>query len=221
MDSPTRIEWQSLTVGNSAALYIISKPDTVAAGTLGHASFHDVTGGGNLNIHGKIDADSPLRLQNASGGNIVIGNRADIYAPDITLTTLRAADPTAYLATGEGRFEGTSSNPASVIANADLLATSGSAQVLGAYVVVNQQGKLEAPSGKVRLFAGPNANVQPASVTFTQLVDEISSVRKMAAREFKLGSFCQIGDCRGKAENIKMMTNRNLVYFGPLGFWLW
>ncbi len=89
-----------------------------------------------MNIHGKIRTGGPLTLHNASGGNIAIGNRADIYAPDITLTTLRAA----YLATGTGRFDGASSNPASVIVNGDLLATSGSSQVLGAYVVVNQQG---------------------------------------------------------------------------------
>ncbi len=207
--SPTRIEWQGLTVGNSAALYIISKPDTVATGALGHASFHDVAGGGNLNIHGTISADGPLTLQNASGGNIVIGNRADIYAPDITLTTLRAADPTAYLATGVGRFDGASSNPASVIVNGDLLATSGSAQVLGAYVVVNQQGKLEAPSGKVRLFAGPNANVQAASVTSAELVDAPNSVishsGRIRAMEVELRAvpgydslFCPAGLCGGE-----------------------
>jgi hypothetical protein len=207
--SPTRIEWQNLTVGNATALYIISKPDTVAAGALGHASFHDVTGGGDLNIHGKISADGPLTLQNAGRGNIVIGNRADIYAPDITLTTLRAVDPTAYLATGTGRFDETPGNQASVIVNGDLLATSGSAQVLGAYVVVNQQGKLEAPSGKVRLFAGPNANVQPASVTSAQLVDApnavISHSGRIRAMEVELRAmpgydslFCPAGLCGGE-----------------------
>ncbi len=207
ISSATRIEWQSLNVENSAALYIFSKPGTTT-GAQGHSSFHEITGGGNVDIQGKISADGPLTLQNSSGGNIVVGQRADIFAPDITLTTLRAADANAYLTTGQGRFDAAPGSQASVIVNGDLLATSGSAQALGTYVVVDQHGKLEAPSGKVRLFAGPNANVKPESITSAELVDAPNSVvvhsGAIRGMEVELRAvpgydnlFCSFGLCGG------------------------
>lgn len=208
ISSATRIEWQGLSVQNSASLYIISKPGS-ASSTIGHASFHEIIGGHDADIQGTIHADGPLTLQNASGGDIVVGQSGNIYAPDITLTTLQAADPSAYLTNGQGRFDAIPNNQATVIINGDLLATSGSAQVLGTHVVLGQRGKVEAPMGKAYLFAGPNANVQANSVTPAALVNAPNSVIShsgiIRALEVELRAvpgydslFCPAGLCGGE-----------------------
>ena len=166
LQAPAHFDWESFQVGAGSQFVIVS------SGGTGFASFHNVTTATPAVINGAITADGPFTLQQATGGQILIGQTGTITAPAVTLTTQRAADAIGYLRNGTGRFDAVAGTQPLLQVEGNLRATGGALKVIGSRLVqIGPHGKLEAPGQKVSVFAGPNATVQASGIAAAELVD--------------------------------------------------
>ena len=166
LKAPARIDWETFEVGAGNQLSIVS------ANGAAHASFHNVTTAAPAVIHGAVVADGAFTLQQATGGQIIVGQSGSITAPAITLTTQRAADATAYLRTGSGRFDASPGTQPLLQVEGNLHATGGPLRLIGSRLVqVGPHGKLEAPGQKVSILSGPNAIASSNGLAAAELVD--------------------------------------------------
>lgn len=204
LQAPAYFDWESFQVGAGSQFVIVS------SGGTGFASFHNVTTATPAVINGAITADGPFTLQQATGGQILIGQTGTITAPAVTLTTQRAADAIGYLRTGTGRFDAVVGTQPLLQVEGNLRATGGALKVIGSRLVqIGPHGKLEAPGQKVSVFAGPNATVQASGIAAAELVDgENNIVQHLGiARGFRVemhavpdydANLCPLGFCGGQ-----------------------
>ncbi len=152
--APAQIVWQDFRIAEGKTVQIYTPFRTI----------NSPAGNGSVQINGTFTSTAPTLITSPNfGTTITVGERGIVSAPEVTLSSLRLANPSRWLNGGSGQFtldkiSSETQRPYSDITIAGLVNASGAhASIQGNRILIARTGEVTALYGNVRIQAGTDA----------------------------------------------------------------